>query len=149
MGEPRADLMYWGRSLLDRGITLAGSSDRPVATGAPLRAIQFMVERASNSGQTIGADEAITVDEVLAAYTLGSVTTGKLADLVVLGDDPRTIDPRASQTSTSWPPSLLARSSTEETLRDPCHASVSAPIRRGCGIPSSKAMTIIVAQTQA
>lgn len=64
-----------------------------------------MVERASESGQVIGPDEALTVDEALRAYTvagafachwddrLGSLTPGRLADLVVLGDDPRRVDP--------------------------------------------------------
>lgn len=63
-----------------------------------------MVERASGSGQVIGPDEGITVDEALRAYTvagahachweddLGSLAPGKLADLVVLGDDPRRVD---------------------------------------------------------
>jgi predicted amidohydrolase YtcJ len=105
MGEQRAPWMYRGRAFLDRGITIAGSSDRPVADGSPLRAIQFMVERMSSSGQVIGGNEAVTVEEAIAAYTaggahachrehlLGSVTPGKLADLVVLGDDPRAVDP--------------------------------------------------------
>lgn len=63
-----------------------------------------MAERASESGQVIGPDEGVTVDEALRAYTvagafachwednLGSLTPGKLADLVVLGDDPRRVD---------------------------------------------------------
>ncbi|GGN13178.1 amidohydrolase [Lentzea pudingi] len=104
MGERRAPWMYRGRSFLDHGITVAGSSDRPVADGAPLRAIEFMVNRNSSSGRPIGPDEAITVEEAIHAYTLGSayacrkehvlgsLTPGKLADLVVLGDDPRTSD---------------------------------------------------------
>lgn len=105
MGERRAPWMYRGRSFLDHGVTLVGSSDRPVTDGAPLRAIQFMVERASTSGALIGPDEAITVEEALRAYTVagahacrwddsaGSLTPGKRADLVVLGDDPRRVDP--------------------------------------------------------
>ncbi|SFR23069.1 hypothetical protein SAMN04488564_106465 [Lentzea waywayandensis] len=104
MGETRAPWMYRGRSFLDHGITVAGSSDRPVADGAPLRAIEFMVRRRSSSGRAVGPAEAITVEEALHAYTLGSayacrkehvlgsLTPGKLADLVVLGDDPRTSD---------------------------------------------------------
>ncbi|CRK56489.1 Exoenzymes regulatory protein AepA in lipid-linked oligosaccharide synthesis cluster [Alloactinosynnema sp. L-07] len=102
MGARRAPWMYRGRSFLDHGITIAGSSDRPVADGAPLRAIEFMVERQSAGGMKIGPGEEITVEEALAAYTaggayacrmehdLGSVTPGKLADFVVLADDPRT-----------------------------------------------------------
>ncbi|GGK84055.1 amidohydrolase [Streptomyces flaveus] len=104
MGEERAPWMYRGRGFLEHGITLVGSSDRPVADGSPLRAVQFMVERASESGQVIGPDESVTVDEALRAYTVGgayachwdsvagSLTPGKRADLVVLGDDPRRVD---------------------------------------------------------
>lgn len=62
--------MYRGRSFLDHGVALVGSSDRPVADGSPLRAIQFMVERASVSGRLVGPDEAVTVDEALRAYTV-------------------------------------------------------------------------------
>jgi predicted amidohydrolase YtcJ len=105
MGEERAPWLYRGKGFLDHGITLVGSSDRPVTDGSPLRAVQFMVERASESGQVIGPDEGISVDEALRAYTVagayacqwedsaGSLTPGKRADLVVLGDDPRLVDP--------------------------------------------------------
>jgi predicted amidohydrolase YtcJ len=104
MGKERAAWLYRGRAFLDHGIPLVGSSDRPVTDGSPLRAIQFMVERVSSSGELIAPDEGITVDEALHAYTaagafachwennLGSLTPGKLADLVVLGDDPRRVD---------------------------------------------------------
>lgn len=105
MGPERAPWMYRGRGFLDHGVTLVGSSDRPVTDGAPLRAIQFMVERASRTGELIGPDEGLTVDEALYAYTVagaaacrwedsaGSLTPGKRADLVVLGDDPRRVEP--------------------------------------------------------
>ncbi|MGW2995899.1 amidohydrolase family protein, partial [Streptomyces sp. NPDC001193] len=96
---------YRGRGFLDHGVTLVSSSDRPVTDGAPLRAVQFMVERASASGRTVGPDEAVTVEEALRAYTVagayacrwdgsaGSLSPGKRADLVVLGDDPRCVAP--------------------------------------------------------
>lgn len=105
MGEHRADWLYRGRGFLDAGVALAGSSDRPVADSAPLRAIEFMVTRRSSSGATIGDGEAVTVEEALHAYTVGaaracgieaiagSLEVGKAADLVVLGADPRTADP--------------------------------------------------------
>ena len=107
MGEQRADWLYRGRGFLDSGVPLAGSSDRPVADGAPLRAITFMVDRRSSSGATIGAGEAVTVEEALRAYTIdaarachlddvaGSLEPGKAADLVVLGADPRAVEPAA------------------------------------------------------
>ncbi|MFJ3882555.1 amidohydrolase [Streptomyces sp. NPDC090077] len=105
MGEERTPWMYRGRGFLDHGVTLVGSSDRPVTDGAPLRAVQFMVERASASGRAVGPGEAVTVEEALRAYTVagayachwddsaGSLSPGKRADLVVLGDDPRRVDP--------------------------------------------------------
>ncbi|MEV7615012.1 amidohydrolase [Streptomyces sp. NPDC089799] len=105
MGEERAPWLYRGRGFLDHGVTLVGSSDRPVTDGAPLRAVQFMVERATLSGRLVGPDEGITVDQALRAYTVGaayachwedvagSLAPGHRADLVVLGDDPRRVDP--------------------------------------------------------
>jgi predicted amidohydrolase YtcJ len=63
-----------------------------------------MAERASANGHVLGGEEAVTVEQALAACTmgaayacrrehvLGSVSAGKLADLVVLGDDPRRVD---------------------------------------------------------
>lgn len=107
MGRPRADWLYRGRGFLAAGVPLAGSSDRPVADGAPLRAITFLVTRRSSSGATIGADEAVTVEQALHAYTtgaaracglddvVGSLEPGKAADLVVLADDPRRVAPEA------------------------------------------------------
>ncbi|MFJ5807821.1 amidohydrolase [Streptomyces sp. NPDC093093] len=104
MGPERAPWMYRGRGFLDHGVTLVGSSDRPVTDGSPLRAVQFMVERASLSGRAIGPDEAIGVQEALYAYTVGgahacrwddragSLTPGKRADLVVLADDPTRVE---------------------------------------------------------
>jgi len=104
MGEKRAAWLYRGQAFLDHGVRLAGSSDRPVTVGAPLAAIQFMVERTSRTGLVIGPDEGISVDAALRAYTveaahacqweqsLGSLTAGKQADLVVLEEDPRTVE---------------------------------------------------------
>jgi predicted amidohydrolase YtcJ len=64
-----------------------------------------MVNRLTDSGQPCGPDEAVSGLEALTAYTLGSahashqehergsIEVGKLADLVVLSDDPATVDP--------------------------------------------------------
>lgn len=104
MGEHRAPWLYRGKAFLDNGIRLVGSSDRPVTDGAPLRAMQFMVERLTRSGRSVGPDEGITVDQALAAYTvdaahachwdgaLGRIAEGHHADFVLLADDPRAVD---------------------------------------------------------
>lgn len=95
------------RSLLDAEIRVAGSSDRPVAPGAPLLGLQAMVQRLSASGAVQGPDERVDAATALAAYTVGAATAagverrrGILAarmagDLVVLDDDPVTAPPDA------------------------------------------------------
>jgi hypothetical protein len=105
LGPDRAGFLYRGRSFLDAGVRVAGSSDRPVADGAPLRAIAFMADRRSCSGAVIGPGEELTVTEALESYTVhaawacgaerevGSITPGKQADFVVLDGDPRRVPP--------------------------------------------------------
>jgi hypothetical protein len=105
VGARRADWLYRHRSFLDAGLRVPGSSDRPVAPGAPLLGMQSMVERRSSGGAVIGADERVSAAQALRAYTLdeawashdeltrGSVTRGKVADLVLLDDDPLRVEP--------------------------------------------------------
>ena len=102
IGDQRADWSFRSKSFLDAGLTLALSSDRPVAPGAPLRVMQSAIERTTASGHAFGADERLTALEALAGYTTGPaeltgwagrkgvIRPGALADLVVLGDDPLT-----------------------------------------------------------
>ncbi len=104
VGPRRVDWLYRHRSFLHAGLRVPGSSDRPVAPGAPLLGMQSMVERLSSGGALIGADERVSAAQALRAYTLdeawashdertrGSLTRGKLADLVLLDDDPLRVD---------------------------------------------------------
>jgi predicted amidohydrolase YtcJ len=67
--------------------------------------IQGMVTRTGWDGKTWGANQRITVDEALAVNTIngayasreerikGSIEAGKLADFVVLAEDPHAVDP--------------------------------------------------------
>lgn len=103
VGEERAGWLYRGRRLLDAGVTVAGSSDRPVTPGAPLEAIAFFATRAARSGALIGPEEAISVEEALRTYgvgaaracrveaELGTLAAHRRADLVVLAEDPRRV----------------------------------------------------------
>jgi hypothetical protein len=105
VGADRASWLYRQRSLLDAGVVLPGSSDRPVVTGTPLLGIHDMVNRRSASGAPFNAAEAVTAAEALRAYTWGSayaskaehakgsVEVGKLADFTVLSEDPTAVSP--------------------------------------------------------
>jgi predicted amidohydrolase YtcJ len=105
VGPQRTPWLYRQRSLLDAGLVLPGSSDRPVADGAPLLGIHDMVNRRTASGAPFNAAEAVTAEEALRAYTYGSayaskqehvkgsIEPGKLADLTVLSEDPTAVSP--------------------------------------------------------
>lgn len=93
------------RSYLDAGIKVAGGCDFPPGPFAPLLGIQGMVTRTGWNGETWGANQRISVAEAIQVYTWngaynsheehlkGSIAPGKLADFVVLAEDPHTIDP--------------------------------------------------------
>lgn len=105
VGQDRHSWLYRQRSVLDAGVVLPGSSDRPVVTGAPLLGIHDMVNRRTASGAAFNAGEAITAEEALRAYTWGSayashaeqakgsIGVGKLADFTVLSEDPIAVSP--------------------------------------------------------
>ena len=92
------------RSLLDAGIYACAGSDFGPGPFAALMGIQGMVTRKGWDGKTWGANQRISVSEAIAVNTYngawasgeeaikGSITAGKLADYVVLADDPHTVD---------------------------------------------------------
>ncbi|HEX4193788.1 MAG TPA: amidohydrolase family protein, partial [Stellaceae bacterium] len=104
-GEDMMKHMMAYRTLLDAGIPVCAGSDFTAGALAPLMGIQGMVTRKGWDGTVWGANQRITVDEALRVYTIngahatfeendkGSITEGKLADFVVLADDPHTISP--------------------------------------------------------
>ncbi len=91
------------RTLLDAGIHAAGGSDFPPGPFDPRMAIQGMVTRTGWDGKTWGANQKISIEEAIRVNTLngaynsreenikGSISSGKLADYVVLAEDPHVI----------------------------------------------------------
>ena len=104
-GEDRLRWMFAQRSFLDYGIVSTGATDYPPGPFEPLMGIQSCVTRTDSEGRVWGENQKVTVEEALRIYTLhgayagfeenikGSIEPGKLADLVVLGEDPTAVDP--------------------------------------------------------
>ncbi|HEX3176548.1 MAG TPA: amidohydrolase [Methylomirabilota bacterium] len=98
-GRARADTMFPARSLLARGVPVAGSSDAPVTHYAPLFGIEQALTRRTMDGEVCGPDERVDLSAAIRMHTLngayaafeehlkGSVEASKLADLVVLAED--------------------------------------------------------------
>lgn len=92
------------RSFLDAGIQVAAGSDFSPGPFDPRMGIQGMVTRTGWNGETWGANQRVSAEEALKINTLngaynsreeaikGSITPGKLADFVVLAEDPHTIE---------------------------------------------------------
>lgn len=106
-GPERAAHISPLRSALDKGITFALHNDTPVTPISPLMDVFSAVNRLTSSGKVLGPDQRITVMEALRGVTIngafmqrledkiGSLETGKLADLVILDKDPTKVDPVA------------------------------------------------------
>ena len=92
------------QSFAAAGISAAAGSDFGPGPFAPLMGMQGMVTRKGWNGETWGANQRISVDQALRVLTIngayasfeegikGSIAPGKLADFVVLADDPHTVD---------------------------------------------------------
>src|SRR5437868_15239839 len=108
IGHERAKTTYAFRSLLDTGAVLAFGSDWTVAPLDPVLGIYAAATRRTLDGKNPRGwipEQKITVEEAVRAYTVGSayaefaeqmkgtVTPGKLADLVILTQDIFKIDP--------------------------------------------------------
>jgi hypothetical protein len=103
-GEERMRWMFAHKSFLDYGIPVAPASDYTPGPYEPMMAIQSMVTRKDFDGRVWGPNQRITVDQAMRICTMngayasfeenlkGSITAGKLADFVILADDPHDID---------------------------------------------------------
>jgi len=105
VGPEQAQQISPMRSAINRGMTPTSHTDAPVALPNLIQVMWATVNRTSRSGKVMGPGERLTPAEALEAITLwgayehfedrtkGSIAPGKLADLVILSDNPLTIDP--------------------------------------------------------
>ena len=106
-GAERLERMFAVKSFLKAGIRVTQTSDYPPGPFEPMMVLQSSVTRTDINGNVWGASQKVTVEEALRVGTIhgayasfeenlkGSLEPGKLADLVVLGQDPLRTDPSA------------------------------------------------------
>jgi hypothetical protein len=110
----RASWLQPMRAELDAGVRFALSSDADVTTHQPLETITNAVLRTTADGHPIGPDQVLTVEEAIRAHTidaaysifaedrLGSIESGKQADLVVIDGDPFEVRPAEIRDLPIW-----------------------------------------------
>jgi len=108
IGHDRASRTYAFRTFLDHGTRLALGTDWNVAPLDPMLTLYAATTRATLDGKNPQGwfpEQKLTIQEAIEAYTMGSayaefqehekgsITAGKLADMVLLSDDVLSIDP--------------------------------------------------------
>jgi predicted amidohydrolase YtcJ len=105
LGEARASFLSPMKTAKAKGLRVTNHTDATVTPADPLLTMWTAVNRISKSGKIIGPEERITPLDALKAVTIdaayqyfeeaskGSIEPGKLADLVILSDNPLTIEP--------------------------------------------------------
>lgn len=104
LGNQRAaEGAYMFRSLIDSGVTVTNGTDVPVESIDPIAVFYGSVARRDLEGNAFYPAQAMTRMEALESYTIngayaafeeeikGSITPGKLADIVVLSQDILTV----------------------------------------------------------
>jgi predicted amidohydrolase YtcJ len=97
LGKERLRRVHPYRSILDQGIPICGGSDSPVTPYDPLAGIQAAINH-PNTDERITLNVAVEMFTKTAAWSAfeendkGTIEPGKLADLVVLSDDPFAVD---------------------------------------------------------
>ncbi len=94
LGIERAKCLHPIKTLLNFGVKVVGGSDCPMEPLNPLLGVEATVNREDFPEQRLSVDEGLRMYTIDAAYSSGeetlkgSIEVGKLADLVVLSDNP-------------------------------------------------------------
>jgi predicted amidohydrolase YtcJ len=103
-GSSRWPLMHPDKSAIEMGIMSAQHSDAPISAAIPMLRIQSLATRTSAEGIEIGLNQRISAEDAIKLWTIGgayasfeekrkgSIEAGKLADFVVLSNDPTKVD---------------------------------------------------------
>lgn len=106
LGGERASRLSPMNSALKRGLRVGMHNDAPFTPMEPLGQVSSAVLRMSKTGEVLGEEQKISVEEALKAVTLGnaylgfeegrkgSLKEGKLGDVVVLEADPFKVRPQ-------------------------------------------------------
>jgi predicted amidohydrolase YtcJ len=106
LGPDRARIFMPMAAARKQGLINSLHNDSPMYPAEPFKLMRTAVTRETRNGAVIAADQAITVKEAIEAVTInaarqlfmenkvGSFEKGKLADLVVLSQNPFRVDPR-------------------------------------------------------
>jgi predicted amidohydrolase YtcJ len=88
------------QSILDAGIPLSGGSDAPVTHPDPIAGIYGACNHPYDPDQSVSITDALKMYTYQVAWTTfdekerGSLETGKIADMVILNQDPLALDPK-------------------------------------------------------
>ncbi len=107
LGRRRAQTLDPLGSTVKENLLFTLHSDCPVTPVNPLFSIYTAVNRITRKGEVLGETERISVDQALKSFTIqgaycsfeerlkGSIAPQKLADFIILSDNPLTVHPSA------------------------------------------------------
>ena len=106
IGDERLEESFNIKTMLEAGLPITSGSDGPAYWPLDsLRDLGTAVSRKTWTGKTVGADQAITVEEAIRMFTInaaynafeekikGSIEPGKVADFAVLEQSPYEVEP--------------------------------------------------------
>jgi len=139
IGHDRSSRTYAFRTFLNHGVRLAFGTDWNVAPLNPMLGLYAAVTRATLDGKNPDGwfpQQKLSIAEAVEAYTMGSayaefqekdkgsITPGKLADMVLLSDDVFAIDPvkiREVKTLTTWVGGQIVWDAAQNATQNPGH----------------------------
>jgi predicted amidohydrolase YtcJ len=139
IGHDRSSRTYAFRTFLNHGVRLAFGTDWNVAPLNPMLGLYAAVTRATLDGKNPDGwfpEQKLSIAEAVEAYTMGSayaefqekdkgsITPGKLADMVLLSDDVFAIDPvkiREVKILTTWVGGQIVWDAAQNAAQNPGH----------------------------